>query len=174
MDTKKRFVGIQLFAKNAAGELVAILQVRGKWNTEKNSPESYPGICQVTAFGELEEGEDFMQALLREAQEELGNEIVPFIKKLKDAGQLKEIDNYETPEKQIVIYGAIVEENVFNILMKKKKNSSFGGFKIIRQNEIEKIVDLKNIDRETGVTDEIIAMFPDAKKAVKLAFEKLK
>ncbi len=173
MTTKKKFVGVQLLARNEKRELVAILQVRGKWNAEKNNPESYPGICQVTAFGGLEEGEDFMQALLREVKEELGDEIVLFIKKLKGAGQLKEICHYETPERQTVIYGTIAGEDILKMMLKKEKNDSFGGFKIIRQDEIEKIVDLKNINREIGATEEIIAMFPAAKKAVEIAFEKL-
>ncbi len=65
-EMKKRSVGIQLLGKNTLGELVAILQVRAKWNSEKNTPETWPGACQVTAHGKLEDGEDFMQALFRE------------------------------------------------------------------------------------------------------------
>ena len=57
---KKKSVGVQILSRDKKGALVAILQVRSQWNEEKNSPESYPGTCQVTVHGKLEEGEDFI------------------------------------------------------------------------------------------------------------------
>ncbi len=174
MTPKKKSVGIQLLGKNKDGGLVAILQVRAKWDSEKNAPESWPGMCQVTAHGGLEEGEDFMQALFREIKEELGSEILSIVKKISETGNLKELINYEKPEKQVITYGAIVEENVWKSMLNREKKASFGGFKVIRPNDVKKIVDLKHIDRNTGVTDDsTIAMFPDEKEAVKMAFEKL-
>lgn len=174
MTTKKKSVGIQLLGKNKDGGLVAILQVRAKWNAEKNAPESWPGMCQMTAHGGLEEGEYFTQALFREIKEELGDEILTVVKKLSNTGNLKELINYESPEKQVITYGAIVEENIWKNMVNIEKKASFGGFKVIRPNDVKKIVDLKHIDRTTGVTDEnTIAMFPDEKEAVKMAFEKL-
>ena len=60
------------------------------------------------------------------------------------------------------------------MLMSKPKSQSFGGFRLIKQNEVEKIVDLSGIDKNIGVTDKnVIAMFPDDKEAVRIAFEKL-
>lgn len=174
MTTKKKSVGIQLLGKNKDGGLVAILQVRAKWDAEKNALESWPGMCQVTAHGKLEEGEDFMQALFREVEEELGEEIALLVKKIHTSGNLRELINNEEPEKHIITYGAVVEENVWKNMVNREKKASFGGFKIIRPNDVKKIVDLKHIDRNTGVTDEnIIAMFSDEKEAVKMAFEKL-
>jgi len=174
MDTKKKAIGIVLLSKDEKGELVAILQVRSKWNAEKNAPESWPGACQVTTHGKCEEGEDFMQALLREVEEELGKEIVPIIKKLSDAGKLTKLVNNETPEKHIITYGVVVDKNIFQALMKKKKKPSFGGFKLINNNDVEKIVDIQKFDKTLGVVDKnVIAMFPDHKEAIKIAFEKL-
>ncbi len=174
MQNKKKSVGIQLLGKNKDGGLVAILQVRAKWDAEKNCPESYPGMCQVTAHGGLEEGEDFMQALFREVQEELGDELLLIVKKLSETGKLIELINYEKPEKQVITYGAIIEEKVWKNMINREKKASFGGFRVIRPNDVKKIVDLKHIDRNTGVTDEnTIAMFSDEKEAVKMAFEKL-
>ncbi|MBI2627681.1 NUDIX domain-containing protein [Candidatus Nomurabacteria bacterium] len=171
---KKKAVGAQLLSKNIDGELVAILQVRAKWNAEKNAPESWPGACQVTAHGKLEKGENFLEALMREVEEELGNEMVPIIKQLSKTGKLMELVNNDSQEKQIITYGVIVKENVFQTLMKKQKSPSFGGFKIIQKENIDKIVDIKTIDKITGVTDEnIIAMFPDHKEVLKIAFQKL-
>lgn len=172
MNPKKKSVGIIFLSKDETGEIMAILQIRAKWNAEKNAPESWSGACQVTAHGKCEEGEDFMQALLREVQEELGDEMVPVVKKLYDTGNLKELINYETEEKKVITYGAIIDENVFQTLMKKQKSPSFGGFKLIKREDIEKIVDIETIDKMTGVTDEnIIAMFPDEKEAVIYSFQ---
>jgi len=173
MTPKKKSVGIQLLGKNKDGGLVAILQVRAKWDAEKNCPESYPGMCQVTAHGKLEEGEDFLQALFREVREEIGDEVMLVVKKIHEAGNLKELINYEKPEKQVITYGAIVEENIWKNMINREKKASFGGFRVIRPNDVKKIVDLKHIDRNAGVTDDTIAMFPDEKEAVKMAFEKL-
>lgn len=173
MTTKKKSVGVQLLSKNKTGELVAILQVRAKWNTEKNTPESWPGTCQVTAHGKLEKGENFRQALLREIREELGDEITPIIQTLSNTENLKELVNSDTEEKQIITYGAIIEEDILEKMIAREKSDSFGGFKIIRRNEIKKIIDIQKVDKKTGVTDEtVIAMFPDEKEAVRIAFEK--
>ena len=171
---KKRSVGTQLLGKEKSGALVAILQVRSEWNAEKNSPESYPGACQVTVHGKLEEGEDFIQALLREIGEELDPAIVPIVDQLSKTGKLVELSSVHTPEKDVITYGAIVEENVLKILTDKPKSRSFGGFRMIRRNEVEGIIDIRTINKETGVTDEkVIAMFPDEKEAVLTAFQKL-
>ena len=164
---------MQLLSKTKKG-LVAILQVRSAWNSEKNAPESWPEACQVTVHGKLEEGEDFIQAIFREISEELGPEIVPFIRELFANGKFKELIDLETPEGHIVTYGGIVTEKVCKVLLAKQKDRSFGGFKIIRSNEINKIIDLQTINKDTGVTDEeTIAMFRDEKEAVRLAFLKL-
>lgn len=174
MDKKKEAVGVQVLGKGEDGELVAVLQVRAKWNAEKNTPESWAGACQVTAHGKCEEGEDFIQALFREITEELDNEIAVVVKKLYESGKVIELINKEDFEKHIITYGAVVEENVLQNLMKKERSNSFGGFKIIKRDDIEKIIDIKTIDKTTGVTDEnTIAMFPDQKEALRIAFEKL-
>ena len=169
MTSRKKSVGIVLFNKTAAG-LVVILQIRGTWNAEKNCPESWPGGCQVTAHGKLESGEDFTQALYREVAEELGAEILPAIKTLR----LIELVNKNSSEEQIITYGAVVGEDIFKMLMSKPKSKTFGGFKLVRRNEIAKIVDLSNINKNIGATDQnTIAMFPDEKEAMCVAFEKL-
>jgi len=174
MSDKKKSVGIQFLSRDGKGEIVAILQVRGKWNAEKNSPESWPGACQVTAHGKLEEGEDFTQALLREIREELGNDIAAIVKKLSDAGSLVELVNDDSPEKQTITYGVIVAEDVLKIMIAREKSDSFGGFRLIRAGETGKIVDIQKFEKTLGVTDKtVIAMFSDEKKAVKMAFEKL-
>ncbi len=171
---KKKSVGVQFLCKNKRGELVAILQVRAGWNAEKNTPESYPGACQVTAHGKLELGEDFTQALLREVKEELGEEAYANIKKIPETGKLTELVHENKPEKEIITYGVIIDDDTLKKLISRQKNKSFGGFKIIRASDISKIVDIKTINKEVGVTDETtIAMFPDDKEAVRIAFEKL-
>lgn len=172
---QKKSVGLQIVSKNVSGELVAILQVRAKWNTEKNVPETFPGCCQVTVHGKLEDGEDFIQALKRETEEELGKEVSPHILKLIDAQNLKELTNNQTPEKHIITYGVLIDADTLNILINREVNNSFGGFKVITQKDIAQIVDMKTIDKIKGVTDaSTIAMFPDDKEAASQALELFK
>jgi 8-oxo-dGTP pyrophosphatase MutT (NUDIX family) len=175
MAQKKKAVGVILLARNGEGEeLFAISQVRSWWNKEKNAPESWPGGCQVTAHGGLEEGENPIQALMREAEEELGEEIVPILRRLFKTGDIHELINLYTPEKEIVTYGAILEEYFCQDFTGRQKSPSFGGFRAIQRHEVERILNLGTFDRKNGVMDEtIIAMFPDDKEAVRLAFEKL-
>ncbi len=171
--TKKKSVGIQLLAKSN-DSLVAILQVRSKWNSEKNVVETWPGACQVTVHGKLEEGEDFMGALLREIEEELGDEVATILRNLAKEKSFEILINDDHPEKQVITYGVIVDESVLHILTSRAKSSTFGGFKIIRREGVDKIIDLRTIDKTTGVTDaNTIAMFPDEKEAVLVAFERL-
>lgn len=58
----KKSVGLVILAEMLGenGTLVAVLQRRGKRNFEEGGkPESWPGGCQVTAHGTLEEGGGF-------------------------------------------------------------------------------------------------------------------
>src|SRR3989344_240020 len=136
MTSKKKAVGVQFLSKDDKGKLVAILQVRSKWNAEKNSPESWSGACQVTAHGKLEEGENFIHALFREIKEELGSEVADVVQKTYDSGRLIELTNIDSPETQIITYGTIVDENIFKTLINTGKSPTFGGFKIIRREDI--------------------------------------
>jgi hypothetical protein len=88
---------------------------------------------------------------------------------------LTELVNLEKPEKHVITYGTIVTPEICQILLAKPKNKSFGGFRVIKKGEIEKIADVQTFDKTTGVTDEnVIAMFPDEKEALEIAFEKIK
>lgn len=170
---QKKSVGIQLMGRNSQNKIVAILQVRSAWNEEKNSPETWPGACQVTAHGKLEKDENFLQGLLRELKEELGEELEEIVKKSADEKKLIELVNEETPEKHVITYGIIIEDKTMENLLSKNTSRSFGGFKVITEKEINEIVDIKNIDKVVGVTDpKIIAMFPDEKEALTMAFNK--
>ncbi len=109
---------------------------------------------------------------MREISEEVGTEIVSIIRELYESGQLIELVNDDSPEKQTVTFGAIIKETDASRLTAREKSPSFGGFKLIHCEEIDKIIDLRTLSKEIGVTDETIAMFPDEKEAVRLAFEK--
>lgn len=71
MADKTRSVGV-LITTNLEEKRVAVLQIRGCFNTEKMKPESWIGLCQVTAAGKLREGESHIDGALREVNEELG------------------------------------------------------------------------------------------------------
>lgn len=72
----KKSVGLIIFThiKDSNGQevLAAVLQRRGTYNFEEMKPETYPGCHQVTAHGNLNNGENFEDAFTREINEELG------------------------------------------------------------------------------------------------------
>ena len=61
----KKSVGLVVLTHSLSDGFKVVLQRRG-------GQDSYPGACQVSAHGGLEENEDFLQALIRESNEELG------------------------------------------------------------------------------------------------------
>ncbi|OGI95755.1 hypothetical protein A2917_00350 [Candidatus Nomurabacteria bacterium RIFCSPLOWO2_01_FULL_42_17] len=173
MANKKRSVGVILVSWTEIG-FVAVLQVRAKWNEEKNAPESWPGACQVTVHGKLEGEEGFLEALIREIKEELGSASTSVINALVNNGRLTRLVNDETEDKQSLTYGGVVKEQVVGALLAIAKTPTCGGFQIIRSKDVDNIVDIHTFDKASGVMDEnVIAMFPDEKEAVRLAFEKL-
>ena len=158
--------------------LVAVLRDRGYWNFEKMRPESYPGACQVTAHGKLNEGESFETALKRETKEELGEGfegMLSVVRMFSQAGGLQkdgirfEVNREETPEKAVITFATKVDGYFISHM---RLGPETGGLRLLRRDELEKIVDLRRIDKQIGVPDCMtVAMFPDEKKAVEKAFE---
>jgi len=144
----------------------AVLQMRGDFNIEKNQPETYKGATQLTAHGSVKEGESEKDALLRETKEELGGKFVNIIQGLP----LEEINKIENENIIVTNFGTIVSERA---LKKIEINPSTGGsIRLISKSDVDNIHELKAEDRESGVLNDEIAMFPDDIEAVKLAFEK--
>lgn len=163
---QQRSVGLVILTDvPAMGGLCAVLQVRGEFNHEKLGPESYPGACQITVHGKCEEGEWLPTALMREIREELGPGIHNSIR------QMSELNRVETEEKLVINYGCRLSAEIIKFI---QLSASTGGIRLLRREDVEKIVDLKKFDKKEGVRDRsVTAMFADEKEAVRLAFKEL-
>lgn len=164
---RKRSVGLVVLVQlPGSDEPSAVLQVRGEFNHEKMGPESYPGACQITAHGKCEEDETVERALIRETYEELG----PHFANMAEYFPLIELNRVDTPEKLVINYGMWVRNDDLTEL---RLTASTGGIRLIKKSQVDSIVDLKNFDKTTGITDRrVTAMFSDEKEALRLAFEK--
>lgn len=147
-------------------ELVAVLQRRGEFNPEKMDDESWPGACQVTSHGKLNDGEGWVDGLIREATEELGRGIEIHLQNCNWA-TLREKKGKEHAR----TYGIIAPPHVLQDIRLEPVS---GGMKILKRSELCHILDLRtNFNKTEGVRDrQVIAMFPDEIEAVKAAFEK--
>ncbi len=159
-------VGLLVFTELPNLGLCAVLQRRGEFNTEKTAPESWPGGCQVTAHGKLEEGENFEDAIRREIAEELGagffGQCYPFF------GRLVEANRSETPNKIVVTFAIRVDVSALKHIRLGPDSGGLVYFPLTRS--ISDITDLTAFNKTTGVPDRAtIAMFNDEIEALRLA-----
>ena len=162
-----RSVGLIILTELPSGELVAVLRERGSFNFEKMEPESWPGGCQVTVHGKLEDHEKAVECLYREMQEELGEEFAFFFWKTH-IRTMAEVCSVLTDKKQIVTLADKVD---FDALCKIRLEPGTGCVRFLRPQEIPHIKRLEEFSKARGVPGrETVAMFEDEKKAVLAAF----
>ncbi len=165
MRVVKKRVGLIVLVKLKDAELAAVLQGRGFFNSETRKPESYPGICQVTVHGKLENNESAKQALFREIREELGRDFEREVKKAK----ILEIHRFHESRHQVITYAAKLPAKALKAI---RPGSSSGGLRLITQSEINRIKTVKPAHKIKGVLDRnAIVMFSDELEAVKKAFK---
>lgn len=163
---KKRAVGLVLTTTLPDGRLVAVLQARGVFNTEKMGPESFPGACQVTAHGGLEEDEGWIEGLLREVGQELGDAVAAMISAARDS--IVQLTRTDDGKKEVVTYGLRLCDCTFLRAIRFGPDS--GGLRLVTASD--PMVNLRSIEhaKERGVTDHrVIALFPDEMDAVQAA-----
>lgn len=167
----KRTVGLIVLTNTTDRGLTAVLQVRGNFNTEKNNQETYRGACQLTVHGSINDGENETDTLLRETREELGEEFAEIVEAEFNKDQnFVELNRISTDDISVVNFGVIIDESA---LKEIELNSSTGGsIRLISKSDVDNIRELKKTDRENGVPEDEVVMFPDDIEAVKLAFEK--
>lgn len=183
MSEKNRAAGILMMTESPNYGLVAVLQKRGEFNHEKMAPETWPGGLQLTAWGKLKaDEEDFFLGALRECEEELGKEtadrvmdrVTFFLRNPEDPEKPPDLENVQELyrfEDAKSLSVAFVVKLPYGFLRTIHLSASSGGLHLLKEEEIEKIQDLKSFDRVTGVTDTgVLAMFADNKEAVKRAF----
>ncbi len=162
----KKTVGLLLlYLKDK--EPLAIIQKRGDFDYEKNIPEKFPGVFQLTVSGDQKNREDEITAVLREAQEELGSaEINKFLR--KNIEKIVFLNRKENTDRQSTNFMIIVPEKIIG---KISWHRSSGKEKMISQKDLKKIREFSNAVSIQKTKS--IFMFPDQFSALCLAFSKL-
>lgn len=166
----ERSVGLVVLTEIPERGLVAVLRERGSFSFERMKPALWPGACQVTAHGKLEEGEDFLTALYREIEEELGGGFaLRFLSAVaRDSSMLVEAFRLKKPDKEVVTFAAKIESS---FLKEIRLGPETGGIRFLAHEEVSSIVEVTSFDKATGVPDrKTIAMFSDEREAVARAF----
>ncbi len=165
----KRSVGL-LVAVRLEGELLIALQRRGKWKWKQGKllPESYPGGCQALAHGGVEDGEDFLTALMREVYEELGVRFRDIILHELDQNNLILLHSVLNQDQEVQTFGMLSQPYLLDQI---QFHAGTGGLELItRHQHLRNLLD-PCFSKQYGVTDrETYAMFPDEAAAVHKAF----
>ena len=151
--------------------LMAVLQRRGRFNTEKMKPETYPGCCQVTCHGRVEDRDSggklsvFHTALIRESIEELGME---FTGMCTQDIQLIEL-THKTSEEEVVTYGALVPAERLKLI---RLGADSGGLDPITFEVLDSLAEITPDMKKGGPAFTYTrALFRDEIEAIKKAFE---
>jgi len=148
------------------GELVAVLQLRGEFNPEKMTPETWSWACQVTVHGQLKKNTTWEEGLLRES-EEVGLGITTHLQNSKWHVLSEKIGQ----EEHVRTYGIVVAQYVLRDI---RWGPASGGMRLLRQGEITGILNLRaHFEKTEGVRDrQVTAMFKDEREAVEATFKK--
>lgn len=165
-------VGLVVLVDMPGLGLVALLQRRGKRDYEAGGkPESWSGGCQVTVHGklEVEDENNSLAALVREAKEELGPVAAKMIfDQAIVHGRLVQVYQLQEREKYVVTYALQMDPSFIGRI---RFSPSAGGLELILKKQVDGILDLRSFIKEDGVRDStVIAMFPDEKEALIMAF----
>ena len=147
--------------------LCAFLQKRGEYDIRRQCPQTWPGVCQVTSEGKLDGKENPVDAILREANEELGG-----ITGIQVATSLlstdpKQISLYEDGRNHVV--GAIVPiETICAIRLEPIS----GGLVMITEADIPRLVLAKLAWRDEHHDSSDIVVKPHTRKAIINGFKR--
>jgi hypothetical protein len=156
----RRGVGLLIFTNLPGLGLVAILQARGTYDPEEKRPQSFPGTCQVTCHGDLENDENAMDGLFRECSEELGQTAAQHLLALKSS--LRELTHLKTDKKDMLTFGLHIPDPSFLTLI---PGSGTAGYRYVTHGHA--IVDITTEHRDSGVADlTVTAMFRDEQNAL--------
>lgn len=167
-DDIKRSVGLIVMTQIPGGKLVAVLQRRGSFNTEKMAPESYPNCLQVTCHGGVKEDESFEFGLEREIVEELGE---VFAAKLKNWGNWLDEPavRFRNKKKEIATYGVFVPSEWLPLI---RLGPDTGGLVYVAAKQVKEIVKITDEMKANGPEfARTMAMFKDDIGALKTCFK---
>lgn len=155
-------VGLLILTDVPKNGRVAVMQVRGKYNSEEKRPQYYAGGCQATVYGGIKKGESSRRALIRETREELGAAFAQIVKNLK----LIKVSGFSRGNENGILYAARVPANV---LKKIRLGQDSAGLRLIKPADLKAGVNLAKF--KSGVKNKkLLAVFPDTKKAIRQAF----
>ena len=154
--------------ENSPEELVALLQRRGKINTENTEGfkwQSFTGLCEITSYGKAEENETPEEALKREMNEELGSKATETI---FNSTIIKLYEKTEDDGDKIFIWTVLCNKN---ILKEIKLDISTGGIEILKKSDLNKAK--FSTFKEKGLTikdSDEIDIFEAPKETIEKAF----
>lgn len=154
----KKAVGLFVFTVIGT-DVVAVCQRRGSFNFKDMKQESWAGLLQPTCHGKLEEGEEYLDALWREVEEELGDS--GFLPDENGRGLVVLVDGV------VKTYAAMVDPSLIATM---QLHSSTGGFRLVSYGDISIIRSALPEYRLNGVPPLIDAMFDDDYEALKEGF----
>ncbi len=166
MVTLRRIAALIVMSRDAQG-LFALLQKRGEWDYEKRQPESYPGGCQATASGGMEEEDDGdpEATMRREVWQELGGTFASLVISAKPEF-LASIPMPNMNRRATFYWVEMPEEDLAKIAL----HPSSGGLVRFRQG-MEMRDMYAEFSRAEGITDRrVIAAYPELKLALARAF----
>lgn len=162
----KRSVGLIVMVKMPNGQLMAVLQRRGTFNHEKMALESFPGCLQVTCHGGLQDGENVVKGLVREVNEELGQDFNDHFS-FFGTELLSEVGD---DKKRVTTYGTILPMELIRDHLRLGPDT--GGLVYVPKDMIDQIIEIRPEFKLLGPEfSRTLAMFPDEIAAVKKAFE---
>lgn len=162
----KTYVGLMILTQDEGNEPVVILQRRGAFDYEKNMPESFAGVCQVTAHGQADGDESPEEALLREVEEELGKTAAATVR--REFSRIKEVGRTEIDDKVRITYTLTLPTSFVQEIHLHKSSS---GLVLIKKSELCNVQGALPEYREHGVpAHDCIFMFPDEKSALERLF----
>ncbi len=169
MAEKKRSVGLVVLTDLPERGRVAALQVRGEWNFEKMKPESWPGACQVTVHGKVEEcDKNWEDALFREASEEMEGGVSSAVYLARGNNYLRPISQEIEAGEEVRTYALLLNPKDFESV---RLHVSSGGIRFVTEEQARQVWNIHQFKKNEGVPRDITAMFPDEMVAVLKAFE---
>ncbi len=167
-----KHVGLVIMTEiSVEGELryASLMQQRAEENTEKGIPESYARCWQVSCYGEVEEGETFDQALIREWCEELGKDFALWWQKYMPSPEKIWEFKSEDGATHTVIYMIFVPRDMIEHAI--KQGPDVRDLKYFLEQEIWMAVLATGRMRWRGAPENVTAVFPSSIQAVTKAFE---
>ncbi len=167
---QKKSVGVLVFLGDSAGNTAVLIRRGGhKRAGEQYEPESYAGVCQVTAHSKLLiSREEETDAINRIIKKELG---LGLHRKLTELGVIANIKLLSRVEKagdeSVATFGFVTDPRTFNRWVRTPDKTRK---LLVRVTDLKDIMTTTKEDKNSVIDDKSIVMFPDELEALKAGF----